>query len=254
MHVAKLDHETSGLELDGSNGMTGERKRGKRNRHAWLRYGMARRWFNVVFLATLLVWGIAASAIAAPIRVLALGDSLTAGYGLSTPESFPSQLETALRQRGHDVVVLNAGLSGDTTAGGLARLDWALGDKPDAALVELGANDALRGLDPAQAERNLDAILTRLTAAKLPILLAGMRAPPNLGKEYGTAFNGMYQRLTDKHGAALYPFFLDGVAGKPELNQPDGIHPTAEGIRVIVERILPAVEQLVSTAKSGVGR
>jgi acyl-CoA thioesterase-1 len=182
---------------------------------------------------------------AKPVTILALGDSLTAGFGLPPNDAFPVKLEAALRSKGHDVSVVNAGVSGDTAADGLARLDWALTDDVGAVIVELGANDALRGLAPAQAETAIDDILGKLSARNLPVLLAGMRAPPNLGPEYQSAFDGMYKRLADKNGALLYPFFLDGVAADPKLNQADGMHPSPAGVDVIVARMLPAVEELL---------
>ena len=185
------------------------------------------------------------TAVAAPVTILALGDSLTAGLGLQPSDAFPVKLEAALRADGHDVTVVNAGVSGDTAVDGLARLDWALGDNVDAVIVELGANDALRGLPPAQAESALDGILTKLGERKLPVLLAGMRAPPNLGPDYQQAFDGMYQRLAEKHGTLLYPFFLDGVAAELSLNQADGMHPNPAGVDIIVSRMKPIVEQLI---------
>ncbi len=183
-------------------------------------------------------------------RLLVLGDSLTAGYGLPSAQAFPVRLEAALRARGVAVSVINAGVSGDTTAGGLSRLDWSLTDKPTHVIVELGANDMLRGLDPGQAKRNLDQILTRLRAEKLPVLIAGMLASRTLGAEYQKAFDGMYPDLAQRHGAALYPFFLDGVATDPALNQGDGLHPNARGVDRIVERILPAALTLLETPAS----
>ncbi len=188
------------------------------------------------------------TAAAAPARLMAYGDSLTHGYGLPAGETFPEQLEAALRDAGLDVTVINAGNSGETSAGGRARLDWALADAPDAVILELGANDGLRGLDPAATYDNLDAMLTRLTSEGLPVLLAGMLAPPNLGREYGEDFNAVYPRLAEKHGVPLYPFFLDGVALVPELNQADGIHPNAAGVAVIVKRIAPHVIRLLENA------
>ncbi|TQF77012.1 arylesterase [Elioraea sp. Yellowstone] len=184
------------------------------------------------------------------IRILALGDSLVAGYGLARGEGFVAQLEAALRARGIPARVLDGGVSGDTTAGGLARLDWALAETPDAAIVALGGNDGLRAIDPAATYANLDAILTRLAARNIPVLLAGMLAPPNLGAEYGAAFRDAYERLARAHDVVFYPFFLDGVAAEPALNQPDGIHPNARGVAVMVERILPAVERLIEKARS----
>ncbi|MGQ0484614.1 MAG: arylesterase [Hyphomicrobiales bacterium] len=187
-------------------------------------------------------------AVAAPVSILVLGDSLTAGLGLQASEAFPARLEAALKAKGLDVRIVNAGVSGDTAAAGLARLDWALTDDVDGLIVELGANDALRGLDPAQTEAALDAILARATARKLPVLMAGMQAPPNLGPDYGAAFDVIYPRLAEKHGAILYPFFLDGVAAQPSLNQTDGIHPNGKGVDIIVERIMPSVEGLIRRA------
>jgi acyl-CoA thioesterase-1 len=185
-----------------------------------------------------------------PLTVVALGDSLTAGYGLAGADAFPSRLQQALADKGFAVKVVNAGVSGDTAAGGLARLDWSIPDGTDAVILELGANDALRGFDPAVTRKALDAILGRLTARKIPVLLCGMLAPPNLGTEYGRAFNAIYPDLAAQYGAILYPFFLAGVAADPTLNQRDGLHPTAAGVAVMVERILPAVEQLVGRAKT----
>ena len=190
----------------------------------------------------------AAGAAAAPVTILALGDSLTAGLGVGPAEAFPVRLEAALQAKGHDVKVINAGVSGDTAADGAARLDWALAEPVNAVIVELGANDALRGLPVAQGEQALDRLLAALAAKKLPVLLAGMRAPPNMGPEYQAAFDGMYERLAAKHGVLLYPFFLDGVAADPKLNQGDGMHPSPAGVDVIVARILPSVEQLLGKA------
>jgi len=180
------------------------------------------------------------------VRILVIGDSLSAGYGLPAAEAFPAQLEQALRQDGQMVRVINAGVSGDTTAGGLDRLDWSLAEHPQLVIVQLGANDALRGLDPEQARSNLDAILTRLKQEGAQVLLAGMRAPRNLGPDYYTKFDRIYSELAGKHQVALDPFFLEGVALRPELNQPDGLHPNAKGVAVIVRRLLPRVQELLS--------
>jgi acyl-CoA thioesterase I len=179
-------------------------------------------------------------------RLLLLGDSLTAGYGLTAKDGFAAQLQRALAGRGHDVQVLDAGVSGDTTAGGLARLGWSLADMPTHAVIELGANDALRGLSPQAMEQNLDAIITQLKASGAAVLLAGMRAPVNLGPDYTTAFEGAYVRLAAKHAIALYPFFLEGLPDRPELIQTDGLHPNADGVAVIVRKILPLVEILLA--------
>ena len=197
-----------------------------------------------LFLAGLLM---ASPAAALPLRIVALGDSLTAGYGVPADASFPARLEAALRAKGHDVTIVNAGVSGDTAAQGLARLDWALADGADAAIVELGANDALRGLDPALTRRSLTAILDALKARGIPVLLAGMRAPRNMGATYVDQFDSIYPELARSHSAILYPFFLDGVAGVRGLNLEDGIHPNANGIEEIVQRILPKVEELIAT-------
>lgn len=185
------------------------------------------------------------SASAAPRSLLALGDSLTAGYGLPPSEGFTVKLEAALRAKGHEVTVVNAGVAGDTAVDGASRLDWALTPETTAVMVELGANDALRGLPVPQAEQALDQLLARLKEKNLPVLLIGMRAPPNLGAEYQQAFDGMYPRLAAKYGVPLYPFFLEGVAAEQSLNQADGIHPNAKGVDEIVRRILPSVEALL---------
>ena len=189
---------------------------------------------------TLFLFAAAAEAGERP-AVLALGDSLTAGYGLPSDKDFPAQLAAALREHGIDAKVINGGVSGDTSAGGLARLDWLLGEKPDLVIVELGANDGLRGLDPDLTRDNLDRIITRIRETGARVLLAGMVAPPNLGADYGEKFNSLYPALAKKHGTAFYPFFLEGVAMNPALNQQDGIHPTAKGVAVIVGKMLPAV-------------
>lgn len=208
--------------------------------------GWLRRILSRYGLIVLLVNAIAlAPATAAPLRILAIGDSLTAGYGLPAEQSLPSQLERALRARGHDVQVINAGVSGDTSAGGLARLDWVMAERPQAAIVALGANDGLRGLDPAQTHANLAAIVQRLQAQGVRVLLAGMQAPPNLGREYQQAFAETYQRLAGEYDVVFYPFLLEGVAAVAHLNQDDGIHPNAEGVQVMVEAIMPFVERLL---------
>ena len=180
-----------------------------------------------------------------PVKIIAFGDSLTAGFRLAPREAFPVKLQQALRARGHAVEVQNAGVSGDTTAAGLARLDWAVPDDARIVILELGANDALRGIDPATARRNLDAIITRIKAKGAKILLAGMLAPKNWGEDYARRFDAMFPDLAKTHGIALYPFFLDGVALRQDLNLDDGLHPNAKGVDVIVERILPHVERLL---------
>lgn len=182
--------------------------------------------------------------------IVALGDSLTAGYQLAPGMGFPAQLERALREDGLDVRVIDAGVSGDTTSGGLARLDWSVGPEADAVIVALGGNDALRGLSPETTRANLSAILDRLEERGLPVLLAGMLAPPNLGPEYGEEFRAVFEDLGQRD-VVYYPFFLEGVAANSALNQADGIHPTEEGIAVIVENILPKVKELVERAAAG---
>jgi acyl-CoA thioesterase-1 len=177
-----------------------------------------------------------------PLRIVALGDSLTAGYGLRPGEAFPAALQQELATRGHSVEMINFGISGDTTAGGVSRVSAVIRAKPDGVILELGANDALRGFEPALAEANLDRIIGMLRAEGIPVMLTGMRAVMGMGKRYGEEFAAIYPRLAAKHGLRLYPFFLEGVAGDPSLNLPDGLHPTAQGIREIVRRILPDVE------------
>lgn len=181
------------------------------------------------------------------IRIAALGDSLTAGYGLAASDGFAPRLEMALREQGYQVVVENAGVSGDTSAGGLRRLELVLSRDPDLVIVELGANDALRGLNPELTEKNLGSIIKTLKDRDVKVVLAGMRAPPNMGSDYVTRFDSIYPRLARQHNVTLYPFFLDGVALKPQLNQADGIHPTAEGISRIVEKIRPTIEEMIQT-------
>jgi acyl-CoA thioesterase I len=194
-------------------------------------------------LALLLVaYGAAA---AAPPRILAFGDSLTAGLGLSPEQAFPARLQARLAADGIDVQVLNGGVSGDTTADGVARLDWALADHPDIVLVELGANDALRGIDPKFSYANLDKILARLKASGAQVMLLGMAAPANWGRDYQQAFAAIYPALAAKYRVPLYPFFLDGVALDPSLNQRDGMHPNARGADIIAEKVAPYVVRLL---------
>ena len=216
-------------------------------------YGMAHRLFNAALAALLALgaWSMSVSAEAAPLRLVALGDSLTAGYGLPPEQGFTIVLEKALKARGYDVQVVNAGVSGDTTAGGRARLEWTLGDRPDAMIVELGANDMLRGIDPAVARGNLDAILKAVTARKIPVLLTGMLASGTYGKAYVERFNSIYPDLAQTYGVPLYPFFLDGVATDARMNQGDGIHPNAAGVHKIVEGILPYVTRLLDQRAQG---
>jgi len=206
----------------------------------------------MLLAASVLVLSIGvARADAASITLVIIGDSLSAGYGLPKEDAFPTQLERRLRGKNYDIRIVNSGVSGDTTKGGRARLGWALGDNPDAVLLELGANDALRGLEPEQAYENLKAILTTLQAKRIPVLLAGMHAPPNMGEDYAKAFDDVYTRLDQTFDVVFYPFFLKGVAANPALNQDDGIHPNADGVAVVIENILPAVEQLLARTKQG---
>lgn len=211
------------------------------------RYGFSRRCHNVAaLLGVMLITLLSAVSHAqtrnqVPIRLLVFGDSLVAGYSLPPDAAYPAQLEKALKAKGVNVTTMNAGVSGDTTAAAASRLDWALADKPTHVIVELGANDMLRGLAPEQARTNLDAILTKLKQANLPVLLMGMLAAPNLGADYGRRFNSIYPDLAARHGVPLYPFFLEGVAGDAKLNLGDGIHPTRDGVAIMVERTLPHI-------------
>lgn len=191
----------------------------------------------------------AADAFARTLRIVAFGDSLTAGYGLPQASSFPAVLENALKARGHDVEIVNAGVSGDTATGGLQRLEWSVSGQVDGVILELGANDMLRGVDPAVTRRALDSIVTRLKVRNIPVLLAGMYAARNLGPDYVARFEAIYADLSREHAIALYPFFMDGVAGQPGLSLPDGLHPSAAGVSVVVERILPTVERFLATLK-----
>ena len=205
-------------------------------------YGLFPRWRNATLaLAVMLVTLASVQARSDPVKILALGDSLTAGYNLPADAAFPAQLEKALREKGLQATVINAGVSGDTTAGGLARLDWALADKPSHALVALGANDMLRGLSPEQAKTNLDRIIARLKQEGVKVMLVGMLAAPNLGADYGRRFNAIFPELARKHDLPLYPFFLDEVASNPKLNLGDGLHPNREGVATMVRRMLPQI-------------
>jgi acyl-CoA thioesterase I len=203
-----------------------------------------------LLLAALLV---AAPTTAAPSRVLALGDSLTAGFGLPPGEAFPARLQARLRQDGYTVEIANGGVSGDTSAGGLARLDWALADNPDAVLVEFGANDMLRGIDPKVTYDNLDKMLERIARSGAKILLLGMKAASNWGRDYQTSFDAIFPDLAAKYHVPLYPFFLDGVAADAALNQPDGLHPNPRGVAIIVDRVSPYVERLLGRAAAATG-
>jgi len=189
----------------------------------------------------------AAKAAKQPVKLVALGDSLTAGYNLPGSAAFPVVLEQALRRKGVAVEIVNAGVSGDTSQAGLERLDWSVPDGVDGVIVELGANDALRGVDPALTRQTLETIIMRLKQRGIPVMLAGMYAPRNLGPDYAKRFDAIYTDLAEKHGLVLYPFFLEGIAGDRALNLPDGLHPTAEGVNVIVRSILPTVERFIAT-------
>lgn len=212
------------------------------------RYGMLRRFYQLALVICLAALPHAALAK----TILAFGDSLTAGYQLRPGEGFAPQLEAALKAKGRAVTVVNAGVSGDTTAQGKARLAWVLAGlktKPDLVILELGANDMLRGQPPATARANLDAMITTFKAKGIPIVLAGMLAQPNLGANYARDFNGLYPALANKHGVALYPFFMDGVAAVPGMQLGDGLHPTPKGVKVIVNRMLPVITRELDARK-----
>jgi acyl-CoA thioesterase I len=204
---------------------------------------------GATFILFLAICGAISSAHAEPFKIVGFGDSLTAGFGLGPGQGFTDRLQAALRAKGHDVTVANAGVSGDTSSGGLARLDWSVPDGTQLVILELGANDMLRGVSPEITQKNLDDMLARLKQRKIAVLLAGMRAAPNLGADYQSAFDAIYPRLAEKYGAPLYPFFLDGVAGQSGLQLEDGMHPNAEGVDRMVERILPAVEKAIAAVQ-----
>jgi len=217
-------------------------------------YGLQGRLRKAV--AALLALGVVAvlltvPAMASPVRLLVLGDSLTAGYGLAHADGFQAQLAAALTAAGRQVRIIDGAVSGDTTEDGRARLAWVLGDGADAAIVELGANDGLRGIDPAVMQANLTAILDTLAARHIPVLLCGMYAPPNMGPDYARAFNLVFERLSHRPGVLFDAFFLEGVAEDPALNQGDGLHPNPVGVRRIVGRLLPLVEKLLDEVKPG---
>ena len=192
-----------------------------------------------------------AHAMARTLQVVGFGDSLMAGYQLAPGDAYPAKLEAALKAQGIDVAIANAGVSGDTTAAGLARIDWSVPDGTDAVILELGANDALRGVPPQETERNLDAMLTRLKARGIAVILMGMLAPPNMGEEFGGTFNAIFPRLAQKHGAALYPFFLDGVAAQSTLQLEDGMHPNPGGVDVMVDKSLPVIREFLKGISTG---
>jgi acyl-CoA thioesterase-1 len=210
--------------------------------------------FKPIFGVLLALLAIGArGAWAGDLRILAFGTSLTQGYGLPPGAELPVVLQARLRAAGIVATIINAGVSGDTSADGLSRLEWSLADRPDAIILEMGSNDALRGIDPSQTRKNLAAILARLRSAHIPVLLLGMRAPRNLGRDYARSFDAMYPDLARQYDAIFYPFVLDGVALDPKLNEADGIHPNPAGVRIIAEKLLPYVERLVSEARMAKG-
>lgn len=225
-----------------------------------MRVQMPRRMISawVARIVPAMIGGIMAAALTAapatsadkPVTIVALGDSLTAGLGLAAKDAFPARLQQALAAKGIAATIADAGVSGDTTSGGLARLDWSVPAGADGVILELGANDALRGLDPAVPRAALDAILRRLKQRGIPVLLCGMLSPPNLGADYARAFDAIYPDLATRYGTLLYPFFLDGVIGNRTLVQADGLHPTAAGVDVIVAKILPKVEALIARVRA----
>jgi len=201
----------------------------------------------MLVLMAALLW--AGPVFAQPVKMVVLGDSLSAGLGLSGPAAFPARLQKTLKDKGIEVDMINAGVSGDTASGGRDRLDWSVPEGTEAVIVELGANDALRGTDPAVTRAALSDIVRRLKARKIAVMLCGMLAPPNYGEDYAAKFNTIYPDLAKKFDVPLYPFFLDGVAADPKLNQADGIHPTAEGVDIIVTKMLPTVQAFLGTIR-----
>ncbi|MEM5470721.1 arylesterase [Hoeflea sp. AS60] len=210
--------------------------------------------FKALIAAFCLTLGVAATPVKASaadeIKIVGFGDSLMAAYNLQASEGFPAKLEAALRERGHNVSIVDAGVSGDTTSGGLARLDWSIPDGVDGVILELGANDALRGLPPEKTRENIEAMIVRLKERGIPVLLAGMLAPPNMGEAYETAFNTIYQDLASKYDLTLYPFFLDGVTGNQDLLLSDGMHPNVNGINTMVEKFVPVAQIFLSDIKA----
>ncbi|NKJ06180.1 MULTISPECIES: arylesterase [Rhizobium] len=207
--------------------------------------------FHFAVITFGLLFGAVDAAEARTIQLVGLGDSLMAGYQLPPGDGFPAKLEAALKAKGLDVAVADAGVSGDTTSGGLSRVDWSVPDGTDGVILELGANDALRGIPPEQTEKNLETMIGQLKQRKIPVLLVGMLAPPNMGADYAEKFNPIYKRLADKYQLALYPFFLDGVATHADLQLSDGMHPNPKGVDVMVERILPAIVTFVGMIDAG---
>jgi acyl-CoA thioesterase-1 len=219
---------------------------GPRNAFVLAQVGLLAALFNV--LMSLSVFSSALAEPNKPIRIVAFGDSLSSGYGLRPNQSFPAQLQKELKARGHNVVVTNAGVAGDTTANGLERIGWAIGDDTDAVILEFGANDALRGIDPKVTRANLEKILAKLAKRNIPVLLTGMRSPANWGDTYAEDFDGIFPDLAKKNALLFYPFFLEGVVLNSKFNQDDGMHPNSKGVAQIVRAMLPSVEQLIGKA------
>jgi acyl-CoA thioesterase-1 len=219
---------------------------GPRNAFTLAQVGLLAALFNV--LMSLSVFSPVAAETNRPIRIVAFGDSLSSGYGLRQSQSFPAQLQKELKARGHNVVVANAGVAGDTTANGLERIGWAIGDDTDAVILEFGANDALRGIDPKVTRANLEKILAKLAKRNIPVLLTGMRSPANWGDTYAEDFDGIFPELAKKYALQFYPFFLEGVVRNSKFNQDDGMHPNSKGVAQIVRSMLPSVEQLIGKA------
>ena len=219
-----------------------------------MRFKGFRRAFHAMTAIMCLALGVATAprpvSAADAVTLVGFGDSLMAAYNLQASEGFPARLEAALRERGHDVTIIDAGVSGDTTSGGLARLDWSIPDGVDGVILELGANDALRGLPPEKTRENLDAMIARLKQRGIAVLLAGMLAPPNMGSGYETAFNAIYPELAAKYDVPLYPFFLDGVTGNPDMLLSDGMHPNTSGINTMVEKFVPVAEEFLIKIKA----
>ena len=219
-----------------------------------MRFKGFRRAFHAMTAIMCLALGVATAprpvSAADAVTLVGFGDSLMAAYNLQASEGFPARLEAALRERGHDVTIIDAGVSGDTTSGGLARLDWSIPDGVDGVILELGANDALRGLPPEKTRENLEAMIARLKQRGIAVLLAGMLAPPNMGAGYETAFNAIYPELAAKYDVPLYPFFLDGVTGNPDMLLSDGMHPNTSGINTMVEKFVPVAEEFLAEIKA----
>lgn len=204
-----------------------------------LAYGKFGIFYNLFAIIAAFIWISSVQAAQKEIKIVAFGDSLTAGYGLPQEDAFPVQLQAALRMQGHNIIVKNAGVSGDTSTGGVQRLGWALSGGADLVLLELGANDALRGIEPAITRQSLITIIEKLQARNIPVFLTGMKAPPNMGTEYQTEFDQIYSELAARYKLGFYPFFLEGVAAEPNLNQADAIHPNKEGVAIIVKKMVP---------------